>query len=267
MPMNSRYLMSSGISFTRTTNRNQKATTTMKTDLRYLRAYLRAQEYSFENPPAVNHVKPIITISRQRGAWGKSTAQKLAEYLTSKTHDNQPWVVIDRSLAQHVMEDHHLSLEICRFLTEEQAASIRDRVEKTLGLSPAKWTAVEQMAHTMMQLAQMGHVIFVGRAANIVTAHLPLACHVRLIGSLEHRVRQVMESMHLSRADAETEVKNADYNRAHFVSSYFHAKIEDPTRYHLIINTDLVSIEKAVLLIGQLVPISDPSFAAAGKDE
>ncbi|HEY0256924.1 MAG TPA: hypothetical protein VGC39_05740, partial [Candidatus Methylacidiphilales bacterium] len=79
----------------------------MKNDLSHLMAYLRAAEYSHEIDPSVKSPKPIITISRQRGANGTLIAQMVAEHLTQKNREAQPWVVIDRNLTQHVMEDHH----------------------------------------------------------------------------------------------------------------------------------------------------------------
>lgn len=111
----------------------------MKNDLHYLRAYLRALEYDFEKKSSTGAVpQPVITISRQRGALGKVIARKTAEILTRQSQGKEPWAVIDRSLAQRVLDDHHLSQHIGRFLTDEQVASIRDRVEAMVGLQPSQ---------------------------------------------------------------------------------------------------------------------------------
>lgn len=231
----------------------------MKTDLRHLRAYLRAVEYSLDKPVVVDTPQPVITISRQRGAQGKLIAQKTAEFLTRRSRGKQPWIVIDRSLAQRVMEDHHLTQRIGHLLTEEQTVSIQERLEEMLGLRPSRWTVVEKMVQTIMRLAEIGRVIFVGRAANIITAHLPQACHVRIVGSVECRVQRIMEAMSLTHAEAHTLARKVDQDRARFVSSYFHASVEDPAHYDLTINTDRIPIEKAVLLIAQLLPEPDDS--------
>ena len=83
------------------------------------------------------------------------------------------------------------------------------------------------MAQTILRLAGIGRVIIVGRAANLVTVHLPQARHVRIIGSMERRVARVMECENLSHADAQPLVQKVDDNRAHFVSSFFHVNIDD----------------------------------------
>jgi cytidylate kinase len=229
----------------------------MKTDLRHLRAYLHAMEYSFEKKPVVHIPQPVITLSRQRGAQGSLIAHKTAEFLNRKSLDKRPWIVLDRSLAQLVADDHHLSQQISDFLTDEQKASIRDRVEQLVGLQPSRWTVVEKMTQTIMRLAEMGRVIFVGRAANIVTAHLPQVCHVRIVGSMDRRVQRVAESMKLSPKEAHALVCKADADRADFVSRYFHVDVSDPTLYDLTINSDGVSVGKAALLIVQLLPKPD----------
>jgi len=225
----------------------------VKKDLSFLMAYLRASAYAHDLA-AVSAPKPVITISRQMGALGTTIGEKTAEYLTQGAKGSQPWIVVDKDLTRRVMEDHHLSEEICGFLSEEQAESARERVQHLLGMKPAKWTAVEKMAQTMMNLAQIGNVIFIGRAGNIVTENLPQARHIRLVGAPDQRVKRTMEARNLSRGEAESLVRKTDYDRAHFVSNYFRASIEDPRRYHLVINTDRVSVEKAVALIVQLLP-------------
>ena len=124
-------------------------------------AYLRASAYSLESHPVVNAPKPVITISRQKGALGTTIASRTAEYLMRMHPDSQPWLVIDKGLARQVMEDHHLSQQICGFLSEEQAESVRERIQKLLAVKLPKWTAVKKMTQTMMHLAELGHIIFV----------------------------------------------------------------------------------------------------------
>ena len=47
--------------------------------------------------------------------------------------------------------------------------------------------------------------------------------------------------------------RQADHHRSHFISTYFHAHIDDATHYDMIFNTDRVSVEEAAQLIAQLV--------------
>jgi cytidylate kinase len=237
----------------------------MKTDLSHLMTYIVALNYSKEEatttlaaPP-----KPIVTISRQRGARGKFIAEKTAALLSREGEADPPWLVVDRSLAQRVMEDHHLSAEICRFLTEEQAMTIHDRLAHLLHLHASSEKTLEKMMQTALRLAEIGHIIFVGRAAHVVTARHPRAYHIHIIGSFERRVEEVMAAGRERRFDAELEVRKADHDRACFASSFFHINLEDPFQYHLTINSDRMSDDTAARMIADLVLAPEPGVLEA----
>jgi len=86
-----------------------------------------------------------------------------------------------------------------------------------------------------------------------VTHRLDYVFHVRLVGSLERRVRNVQETEHLSHEQAMERVRREDTGRARFLKKYFDRDINDPLLYHLVINTDLVPHEEAARMIVQAV--------------
>lgn len=237
----------------------------MKTNLRYLMSYLRAMEYSLDKMPAATAVRPVITFSRQKGAMGTLIAGKTAEFLTLEAGGKQPWAVVDKELVDEVIGNSPLCERISRFLSEEKAASVRDRVEEMLGLQPSRGAMVAKLAQVTLDLAEIGHVIFVGRAANVITARLPQAYHVRIVGSLENRVVRVAQANGSTRAEARAFVRKMDADRASFVSNYFQADIDDSTGYDLTINTDRLTVEKAVSLITRLLPSSGKDAAMGEK--
>jgi len=112
---------------------------------------------------------------------------------------------------------------------------------------------IKSLIRTIVQLARLGHVILVGRAAHIITAKFPRAAHVRFIGSFDRRVERIAERNRCTRSEAATEIKTVEAHRRHFVSTYFHSDLEDNSRYDLILNTDRLSIEDCARLIAQLV--------------
>jgi cytidylate kinase len=83
-------------------------------------------------------------------------------------------------------------------------------------------------------------VIIIGRGGNVVTAALPQVLHVRLVGSEARRVVRLQEEFKQSRESALTFLRKADEGRRRYVRRYYHAEIDDPLRYHLIVNTDLL---------------------------
>ena len=234
----------------------------MKNDPYIVAAFIKAKQQ--EHWPS-DGTSPIVTISRQCGAGGGEIALRTAEILTHLSHGKQPWMVVDKDIAQRIIEDHHLPKQIARYLTEEQTMSIEEHVEGILGISVSGPALLQKMTTTMVHLARMGHVILVGRAANVITAKFPRAVHVRIIGSFDRRVERIMELEKCSWEEAATKVKTVDENRRRFVATCFHAKIDDVSGYDMAFNTDRVSVEEAARMIAHLVSSPDFRSKEAGK--
>lgn len=227
----------------------------MKNDPYIIAGFLEANERENWKADGTN---PVVTISRQTGADGGAIALRTVELLTAMSHGKHPWIVVDKNIAEAVIEDHHLPNRIKRFFTDEQTLSIEEHIEGILGISVPGKTMIENMTQTIVRLARIGHVVFVGRAACLITAKFPRAVHVRIIGSFDRRVERVAESKHCSWDAAAAEVRHGDEQRSHFISHYFHADANDPTHYDMTFNTDRVSAEEAAHLIAHMV--SSPDF-------
>jgi cytidylate kinase len=234
----------------------------MKNDPFIIAAFLEAMENSDWVADGTN---PLITVSRQIGAQGEEIAARAAELLTEASRGKHPWILVDKDIAERVMESHHLPERIKSFFTEEQAQSIEEHLHGLLGFSTSGAAMIADMTETMIRLARIGHVIFVGRGANAVTAKFPRAVHIRVIGSQERRVERVAAKLGLSPHDALAEVRRVDHQRSQFMSTYFHRQIDDPTPYDLIFNTDRISVEEAAHLIAHLVHSPHFREPEAGK--
>lgn len=227
----------------------------MKNDPYIVAAFLKAKE---RDNWTADGTSPIVTISRQRGAAGQEIAFRASEILTEMSQGREPWVVIDKNIAERVIEDHHLPNRIKCFFSEEQTLSIEEHIEGILGISVPSSTMIENMTRTVIRLARIGHVIFVGRAAHLITVKFPRAAHVRVFGSFERRVERVAEKKQCSWDEADQEVRRIDEQRRNFVSTHFHSDLDDPSHYDLLFNTDRISVEESARLIAHLV--SSPDF-------
>jgi cytidylate kinase len=198
-------------------------------------------------------VRPAVTISRQEGAGGLTVASNLADYLKTNTASHGEWTVFSQRIVAKVLEEFHHQKGIGDFMKEGHKGFLIDAIEELLGLHPSSWTLVEQANTTILQLAQIGNVILVGRGGNIVTSKLPTAFHVHLVGSLEKRVKQAQKVFGLDPKEAVNYVKKKDEARRRYLKENFDKDINDPLLYHVVINTDLVSHEEAARLIGNEV--------------
>ncbi len=206
-----------------------------------------------------------ITISRQAGSGGHLVAEKLAELLQHQEPKGScPWTVFDKNLVEKVLEEHNLPSRMSKFMREDKISEISDTMDELFGLHPPSWTLVHQSAESILHLAELGHVIIIGRGAHVITRKLDYVFHVRLVGSLENRVRYVRErDPSLSEKAALVLIHEEDQGRKRYLRKYFDKDIDDPLLYHLVINTDLVPYEEAARVIAMAVaekPVPDAAL-------
>jgi cytidylate kinase len=195
-----------------------------------------------------------VTISRQSGSGGHAVAERLVAYLQARAPEGAcPWTFFDRDLVEKVIADHNLPKRLAQFMPEDRISEIADTMDELFGLHPPSWTLVRQTSDTILHLAEMGNVIIIGRGANVITAKSEGVFHVRLVGSLERRVKHMQELTDLGPKAARDFLQQEDRGRRRYLKKYFDKDIDDPLLYHLIINTDLISYEEAARMIGDEV--------------
>lgn len=211
--------------------------------LSHIQHGLGSQESS---PP---EMRPSITISRMCGAGGRTVASRLVDFLQPHAPFGCHWTIFDKKLIEKVLEDHSLSTRLAEYAPESGRSLLTEMINRMRGNRPPTSKIVEQTVETIWKLALGGHVILVGRAANIITARLKNVFHVRLVGSLERRIERVEEVYEMNRAAAQAYVKAQDAGKKLYVKEFFGREIDDPELYHLMVNTDRISYEDAARLI------------------
>jgi cytidylate kinase len=196
--------------------------------------------------------KLAITISRQTGTGGLAIAQTLAAYLQKRgPRRDKPWTVFDKNLVEEVLRQHNLPKDLAAYMTEERTSELQDMVEEVLGLHPSSWVLVRRVTETILNLAELGNVILVGRGANFVTSRLDHVFHVRMIGTLETRIERLRQFEKVSEKTARKLIEEGDENRRRYLRKYFKKDIDEPLHYDLVLNTDRISDETAMHLIAE----------------
>jgi cytidylate kinase len=202
--------------------------------------------------PAVPAVRRAVTISRMAGCGAVYVAEKLAAYLDA--HAPAPpgvkWTIFNQQLMQKVLEDHHLPMHLTKILSEDRVSFIQDTLADIFNVHPTGDKMVKLVAETILQLAEVGNVIIVGRGANIVTAKLPHVLHVRLVANLEERIERVCREYNKTPDEARRYCLEEDPARTRYIKTYFKTDINDPLHYHLVINTSKVSYDQVARMIG-----------------
>ncbi len=214
------------------------------------RIYIESRCRDSETNPKKSNHGPCITISRETGAGADKVGEELAKIFNSLYGECcHPWTVFDKNLIEKVIEDHHLPEKLRQYFVEDKLSEIKSTVNELFGIHPSSWVLLSKTASTILQLAQIGNVIIVGRGANIITRHLKNSFHIRLISPMEERIKRIEDIYNLPRKDAVSYIVKEDLARKNYIKKYFNQNVNDLNAYHLIVNTGLLSYEKAAKTI------------------
>lgn len=216
------------------------------------------------------HIPPlVITISASYGAGGSEVGPLLAERL------GVPF--IDRAIPAAVSDRLSVSLDEALAREEPPHGALSRLISH---LAPA--TLAVYGGHVAPELIQNDETfrlatervlhdytssgaIILGRGAAIVLREVEHVMHVRLDGPRERRVRQAMRLLHIDRATAEGQMRNADRSREAYVRHWYHIDPQDPSLYDLMIDSTSMTLDACIEVIA-LASASRVSPAAGPSD-
>ena len=181
--------------------------------------------------------RPVIAVSRGRGSGGLQIAERLAERLGCELFDKQ--------IIEYIIQASGVKREIVESLDERTRSSIELWVEgllKERHFDESEFMAT--LARTITSIAGHGGVVIVGRGACFIL-HPSNSFRVRVVAPQEDCIRRLMETDGLDRDSARREIERADDERRRFVERHFKRRIDDPSAYDLIVNTEQVTLEAA----------------------
>jgi len=179
-----------------------------------------------------------ITISRQMGSQGDELALQVAGRLG--------WQCVSRDLIN----------QAARAAGAPQVALAEIDELGFLGLRPSarEWRAYQdQIVRIIRQLADKGNVVIVGRGGQVLLRERPDVLHVRVVAPLEARVAWLQEGRQVSAEAARACLAAGDRARARYLRRSHAVRVDDPTLYHLTLNTGLLELSQAADLIIQAV--------------
>jgi len=221
----------------------------------YLERGLSVLEARLQNPQPgfTGHAidaHPFITLSRETGAGATTLGTLLIPQLDEAFgEEGQGWVFLDKNLLAQALARRNLPERLAEHLPEDKISEIKAVIGELVGLHPPLWDVERQVAEAILQLAHMGRVILVGRASFLITRSLPSGLHVRLVASLEVRIKRMMGLLDCSAAEAEEYIRKMDRGRQRHLRTRFEQDIEDPHTYDLVINTDRMSPQTVAHLV------------------
>ncbi|MDF1851019.1 MAG: cytidylate kinase-like family protein [Verrucomicrobiales bacterium] len=194
---------------------------------------------------------PSLTISRQCGSGTSRIGRALVEYLDEVDESAiHGWAFFDQSLIGKIIEENLLPETADPYALDQAKFPISPLLQETLDRPRSEWCLFNHCASTIRSLSRMGNAVIAGRAANFVTSDHPNTFHVRLVGSEAKRIAYTRNRFEMTNEEAEKLVRKTDQSRARFVRRYTGMEVDDPSAYHLILNTDNLRDEVIVRIIG-----------------
>lgn len=196
--------------------------------------------------------RPFLTISREACAGATTIGQHLVPLLDARLgEEGRSWMFLDKDLLTHALTTDHLPEHLATFLPEDRVSDIKGMIGEIVGLHPPIWELEQRVNAAIRQVAQLGRVIFAGRAAHLITRSLPGGFHLRLVAPLELRIRRLQALQGCDRNTATRVLQETDNARRRYVRSNFERDINDPHTYDLIINTEKIPPATAAQLVLQ----------------
>lgn len=193
---------------------------------------------------------PSLTVSRQCGAGLSRLERPLLEYLDGLDDTEPPgWALFDQALLGRLVEERRIGHPAPPLMADRAKFALSPMLCEQLAKPPREWTLFNHSANAIRHLCRAGNALIVGRAGNHVTADLPNTFHVRLVAEKDKRVAYVAKHYRIDVKEADEIVDETDKARARFVKRHAGGEIDDPTAYHLVLNTNHFDDEIAVRVI------------------
>ena len=185
--------------------------------------------------PSTQSKYPIITISREFGARGAALGEYLGEIIGFK--------VWDKELLQSIAEEMGEGLRTIESLDERRMQMVEDTISGFLVNIPTNMTYLRSLIRVVKTIETYGNGIIVGRGANYICRN-PGALHIRIVSSINKRAIDFAQRENISVEDARYIIEKKDREREVFIKKNFHKNIAEPKDYHLILNSDVFTVDQ-----------------------
>jgi cytidylate kinase len=194
----------------------------------------------------------VITISRKYASGGRRLGRHLANVLNYKYVDKYIFQKVADSL--QVSEGTLASFEesgqyrIANMFSRLFSKSYIERIvgyDRTVVQESEYQKALKNLVRAV---AQEDNVVIVGRAGYFFLQDLQDCYRIRLIASKEWRRKYAIENLRVRPAKVDGIIQERDSNQEWFMNMICGDASDDPHLFHLIINMELVSLERAVEL-------------------
>lgn len=202
----------------------------------------------------------VITISREVGSGGRTIGRKLAEKLGVRFSDKELIDALQAKLNLSASSIEELKGKKKRWLDDfiQMVAPVPksgllvdgdsdyiSEYKKSLSVNDV----FEAEKEILNGIADQGSCVIAGRSGFFVLKDRPNKVDILITASLENRIARIMEKQNLTREKAEQVIDSVDKARDNYVLRYTGQSRYDARNYHIVLNMDYITEDKAVELI------------------
>jgi cytidylate kinase len=187
----------------------------------------------------------VIAMTREIGSLGTDVAAELAHRLGLKIIHSE---IVANNIAERLGVEESALL---RYV--DGSASIFERWQIN-SKKLSRYTSEE-----ILRLAQQGNVLIRGWGAATLLRDMPQVISVRVCAPMSFRVQVMMRRLGVKDTDAvRSEIERYDAAHLRAMRASFYVEREDALLYHIVLNTERVSVDSCVKAVCQLA--EDPKF-------
>ena len=107
-------------------------------------------------------------------------------------------------------------------------------------------TFLDKLKRELQEYLENNSAVLTGFGSQVIVADWEDALHVRIIASKKVRIARAKKQFHVSDEEAEKILEKADKKHRKFVSTVFGVDLSEPSLYHIVLNTDALSVDACV---------------------
>ena len=172
----------------------------------------------------------FITFSRKMGSMGSEIARQVANQVNYRFYDTEA--------IENKAREMGFGEEIREI--DEKGPSLFGRL---FSVKPTIF--LDRLTSVIYELASGGNAVFLGRGGHLLFSAFKCALHVRVIASLENRVKTLVKRGFNKEAAIDA-LNKSDHERAAFIKFAFGKDWDNPELYDIVLNTDHMSVALAV---------------------
>jgi cytidylate kinase len=196
----------------------------------------------------------FLTISRDEGSMSDEIARVLSQELG--------WRIYDKEIVNYIAHNNHVRESMVRDLDEKTQSLMHETILRLLQMTETAPFGAEEyheaLLKTLAAIAAQGKAILIGRGSNFALGRSEHGLHIRITASLNNRIARVAQKNKLAPEEARHRLHEIDSERQAFIRRHFKQSLDDLHFYDLVINTDHLSADQAVLSIQSVLFSNEP---------